>query len=71
MENHKLALYSASASARDPDLITIKAAKILGRVDIVFAAASTKNQHSIAMGIARPHIPSATPVELLKFHDPG
>ncbi len=60
-------LYGIGVGPGDPDLITIKAARILGRVDIVFAAASTKNQHSIAMGIARPHIPETTPVELLRF----
>ena len=34
---------------------------------MVFAAASTKNPHSLALSIAQPHIPEATPVELLHF----
>jgi len=60
-------LYGIGVGPGDPDLITLKATKVLGRVDIVFAAASTKNHHSLAMSIARPHIPDATPVELLRF----
>ena len=68
MENHKTGtLYGIGVGPGDPDLITLKATKVLGRVDIVFAAASTKNHHSLAMGIARRHIPDATPVELLHF----
>jgi precorrin-2/cobalt-factor-2 C20-methyltransferase len=60
-------LYGIGVGPGDPDLITLKAVKILNRVDLVFAAASTKNPHSLAMSIARPHIPEATPVELLHF----
>ena len=60
-------LYGIGVGPGDPDLITLKAVKILNRVDVVFAAASTKNPHSLALNIARPHIPEATPVELLHF----
>ncbi len=67
MENSKGTLYGIGVGPGDPDLITLKAVKILKRVDVVFAAASTKNLHSLAMSIARPHIPEATPVELLHF----
>ena len=34
--------YGIGVGPGDPDLITLKAVKILGRVDIVYAAASTK-----------------------------
>jgi precorrin-2/cobalt-factor-2 C20-methyltransferase len=60
-------LYGIGVGPGDPDLITLKAIKVLGQVDIVFAAASTKNHHSLAMDVARPHIPVSTPVELLRF----
>jgi len=60
-------LYGIGVGPGDPDLITLKATKVLGQVDIVFAAASTKNLHSLAMSIARPHIPDGTSVELLHF----
>jgi precorrin-2/cobalt-factor-2 C20-methyltransferase len=67
MEKSKGTLYGIGVGPGDPDLITLKAVKILNSVDAVFAAASTKNPHSLAMRIARPHIPEATPVELLHF----
>ena len=67
MEKKIGTLYGIGVGPGDPDLITLKAAKALGQVDIVFAAASTKNHHSLALSIARPHIPDATPVELLRF----
>jgi precorrin-2/cobalt-factor-2 C20-methyltransferase len=60
-------LYGIGVGPGDPDLITLKATKVLKQVDIVFAAASTKNQHSLAMNVARPHIPAAIPMELLHF----
>jgi precorrin-2/cobalt-factor-2 C20-methyltransferase len=60
-------LYGIGVGPGDPELITLKAAKILGQVDIVFAAASTKNHHSMAMSIAKPYIPQTTSIELLKF----
>ena len=60
-------LYGIGVGPGDPELVTVKAAKILGQVDIVFAAASTKNHHSLAKDIARPYIPEATPLTLLKF----
>ena len=60
-------LYGIGVGPGDPDLITIKAAKILNRVDIVFAAASTKNNHSLAVSIASEHIPDSATVRLLRF----
>ena len=60
-------LYGIGVGPGDPDLITIKAAKILNRVDIVFAAASTKNDHSLAVNIAREHIPDSARVKKLRF----
>jgi len=60
-------LYGIGVGPGDPDLITIKAAKILSRVNTVFAAASTKNHHSLAVNIARPYIPPGTEVKMLRF----
>jgi precorrin-2/cobalt-factor-2 C20-methyltransferase len=67
MEKKVGTLFGIGVGPGEPDLITLKAAKVLGQVGIVFAAASSKNHHSLAMRIARPHIPEATPVELLHF----
>jgi len=60
-------LFGIGVGPGDPDLVTLKAAKILGQVDVVFAAASTKNHHSLAKDIARPHVPQTTPIKMLKF----
>jgi len=51
-------LYGVGVGSGNPDLITLKAMKILGQVDVIFAAASTKNSYSLWPG--RPigsHIP--------------
>lgn len=60
-------LFGIGVGPGDPELVTIKAAKILNRVDVVYAAASTRNHHSLARDIARPHVPATTPIKLLKF----
>lgn len=49
-------LYGIGVGPGDPDLLTVKAAKVLGEVDVVFAASSTKNDYSTALGIALPHM---------------
>jgi precorrin-2/cobalt-factor-2 C20-methyltransferase len=59
--------YGIGVGPGDPDLITLKAVKILSRVDIVYAAASTKNNHSLAVNIAEQHIPEHTAVKMLHF----
>ena len=60
-------LYGIGVGPGDPELITIKASKILNKVDVVFAAASTKNSYSLAASIARSHIPETTLVKMLSF----
>ena len=60
-------LFGIGVGPGDPDLITLKSIKILSRVQVVFAAASTKNSHSLAVNIARPHIPKTTSIRMLSF----
>lgn len=60
-------LYGIGVGPGDPDLIPVKAVKALGGVDIIFAAASTKNPHSQAVEIARPHLPADVELRLLGF----
>jgi precorrin-2/cobalt-factor-2 C20-methyltransferase len=60
-------LYGLGVGPGDPELITLKAARILNAADVVFAAASSKNSYSLAVSIARPHIPDLTPVKQLQF----
>lgn len=49
-------LYGIGVGPGDPDLITLKAVKALSRVDVVLAAASPKNDASLALSIAAPHL---------------
>ena len=60
-------LYGIGVGPGDPELITLKASRILKSVDVVFAAASTKNNHSLAVRIAKCHIPETTPIHKLSF----
>lgn len=60
-------LYGIGVGPGDPDLITLKAVKILSSVAVVFAAASTKNSHSLAMEIVSPHLAEGVPVVALGF----
>lgn len=59
--------YGIGVGPGDPELITLKSEKILRRVDVVYAAASTKNKHSMAVNIAEQFIPEETPVKMLFF----
>jgi precorrin-2/cobalt-factor-2 C20-methyltransferase len=67
MKDQHGVLYGLGVGPGDPELITLKAARVLNMVDVVFAAASTKNSYSLALSIARPHIPDLTPVKTLNF----
>ncbi len=60
-------LYGIGVGPGDPDLLTLKAVNVLKAVDIVFTAASTKNDYSLAVNIAREHIPAATEIRALAF----
>lgn len=60
-------LYGIGVGPGDPELLTIKAARVLGRVDAVFAASSSKNDHSIAQAIVAPHLPPDTHIIRLAF----
>lgn len=60
-------LYGIGVGPGDPELMTLKAARILKEVDMVYAAASTKNDYSLAVNVARAHIPDSTPVVHLAF----
>ncbi|MHC1787911.1 precorrin-2 C(20)-methyltransferase [Solidesulfovibrio sp.] len=60
-------LYGLGVGPGDPELLTIKAARILGQVDAVFAASSSKNDYSIAEAIVAPHLPAGASVLRLPF----
>lgn len=60
-------LYGIGVGPGDPDLLTLKAAKVLGRVDVILAASSTKNDDSLALDIARPHLAPGARIIRLGF----
>jgi len=60
-------LYGVGVGPGDPELVTLKAIKILRHVAVVFAAASTKNNYSLAVEIVSPHLNQGVPVEHLGF----
>lgn len=60
-------LFGIGVGPGDPELIPIKAVRILEQVDMVFTAASTKNDYSLAVDIARSYIPENTDIEKLDF----
>lgn len=49
-------LYAVGVGPGDPELITVKAARVLGRARTILAASSTKNDHSLALSIAEPYL---------------
>lgn len=60
-------LYGIGVGPGDPDLLTLKAVKVLKQVSHIFAAASSKNDYSLAYDIVREHIPPGVPVDQLAF----
>jgi precorrin-2/cobalt-factor-2 C20-methyltransferase len=60
-------LYGIGVGPGDPDLLTLKAVKVLQKVAVVFTAASSKNDYSLALEIARPHIPQTACIHPLAF----
>lgn len=57
-------LYGVGVGPGDPELLTLKAIKLLKQVGVVFAAASPKNSHSLAEKIASPYLNGASIVRL-------
>lgn len=54
-------LYGIGVGPGDPELLTLKAARVLKTAADVFAASSSGNDHSIAQAIVAPHLlPGAT-----------
>lgn len=52
-------LYGIGVGPGDPELITLKALKVLERVPHIFASCSTKNNYSLALNIVRSHLNGA------------
>jgi precorrin-2/cobalt-factor-2 C20-methyltransferase len=59
-------LYGIGVGPGDPELITLKALKVLERAPHIFASASSKNTYSLALNIVRSHLNGAG-IEHLPF----
>lgn len=60
-------LYGVGMGPGDPELLTVKAVKVLESVDVVFAASSPKNGYSLALNTAERLIPETTEIVKLPF----
>ncbi len=60
-------LYGVGVGPGDPELLTLKAARILREVDVVFASAQMRSGKSLALEIASPHLPPGCEVVHLSF----
>lgn len=60
-------LYGLGVGPGDPELITVKAVRVIKKADIIFTASSSKNAYSLAVEIASAYIPPSARVEILGF----
>ncbi|OAG28229.1 precorrin-2 C(20)-methyltransferase [Thermodesulfatator autotrophicus] len=60
-------LYGIGVGPGDPDLLTLKAIKILRQVENIFVAASSKNAYSLAAIVVKPHLPEEKELKPLNF----
>jgi precorrin-2/cobalt-factor-2 C20-methyltransferase len=60
-------LFGLGVGPGDPELIPVKAVRILKQVDLVFTAASARNDYSLAVAVARPYISAGTVIQKLDF----
>ena len=60
-------LYGIGVGPGSPDLLTLRAVTVLHSVDVIVAAASPRNEQSLALSIAAPHLPATTETLRLDF----
>jgi len=60
-------LFGVGVGPGDPELLTIKAVRVIKEADIIFTATSPKNNYSLAVEIAKPYISDSARVEQLFF----
>lgn len=60
-------LYGVGVGPGAPDLLTLRAVSVLRSVSVVLAAASPKNDASLALSIASPHLSDACEIVRLDF----
>ena len=60
-------LFGIGVGPGDPELIPLKAIRVLEKMEVVFTAASSKNNYSLAVDIARDYIPENATIVKLQF----
>jgi precorrin-2/cobalt-factor-2 C20-methyltransferase len=60
-------LFGIGVGPGDPELITKKAIRVITEADVIFTAASTKNNYSLALEIANPYISENADIQSLAF----
>lgn len=60
-------LYGIGVGPGDPELLTLKAIRVMKASDVIFTAASSKNCYSLAMEIAKPHLLESVEIIVLAF----
>ena len=60
-------LFGIGVGPGDPELITKKAIRVINEANVIFTAASTKNNYSLALEIANPYISDKTDIQSLSF----
>lgn len=60
-------LYGVGIGPGDPELLTLRAVSVLRSVKVIFAAASPKNDDSLALSIASPHLTGDVEIIRLDF----
>ena len=60
-------LFGVGGGPGDPELISLKAVKVLNSVSVVYCASSTKNSYSLAREIVSPHLRRGVPLVRLYF----
>lgn len=67
METKSGTLYGIGVGPGDPELIPVKAVNLIGKVDIIYTAASSKNNYSLAVEIAKPYISASAAIQTMSF----